>query len=152
MASIDSVIKLAGTWTGTNRLWMMPGDPVRESASTATVTPVAKGGFARIDYTWSFEGKPHEGSLLVGIDKAKGRAIAVFCDSWHMSETFMVCEGDEVGGTISVTGSYAAPPGPDWGWRTVIEPADDAFRLAMYNIEPDGEEALAVETVFSRQP
>jgi len=45
-------------------------------------------------------------------------------------------------------GSYAAPPGPDWGWRTVIEiPDDDSFRMVMYNVSPEGKEELAVNAV-----
>ena len=36
------------------------------------------------------------------------------------------------------------PPRPDWGWRIEIHPAvADGFQLRMYNITPDGEEALA---------
>jgi hypothetical protein len=50
-----------------------------------------------------------------------------------------------------VRGSYAAAPGPDWGWRTVIETAeDDSLRMVMYNLTPDGQEYLAVEAVYRR--
>ena len=64
----------------------------------------------------------------------------------------MPCTGHPTSaGGFSVVGSYAAPPGPDWGWRVTIEPAqDDRFALVMHNITPDGKEHLAVEAAFSR--
>ena len=70
-----------------------------------------------------------------------------------MREEFMVCEGSaEDDGTVSFRGTYAAPPGPDWGWQITIEPkGEDAFRFLMYNITPEGEKELAVEVVYSRQ-
>jgi hypothetical protein len=57
-------------------------------------------------------------------------------------------------GGIDVLGHFPAPPGPDWGWRTVIEASgDDAFRLAMYTIEPEGgEETLGFENRYTRAP
>jgi hypothetical protein len=69
-----------------------------------------------------------------------------------MSDKFMRCSGGDIGnGVVSIKGSYSAPPGPDWGWRTVIEPAGgETFRLVMYNIAPGGGEELAVEAVYSR--
>jgi hypothetical protein len=53
-------------------------------------------------------------------------------------------------GTVRVLGSYAAPPGPDWGWRIEIEPAAGSWTLRMFNITPDGQEVLAVEATLSR--
>ena len=41
----------------------------------------------------------------------------------------MACEGAvEPDWAIAVHGSYAAPPGPDWGWRIFIRPADGTAR------------------------
>jgi hypothetical protein len=50
-------------------------------------------------------------------------------------------------------GHYSDPSGgPDWGWRTTIEQANDnQFTLRHFNVMPDGVEALAVETVFEKQ-
>lgn len=145
---------LAGTWTGTNRLWYPPGEPPSESASNATITPVAQGRFVRLDYTWEYEGAPQDGSLLVGFDSSRTAVTAVWVDSWHMGEVALVCEGAPTSGEeISVLGSYAAPPGPDWGWRTTIQTgAGDTFQLRMYNITPDGMAELAVEAVYQRNP
>jgi hypothetical protein len=51
-------------------------------------------------------------------------------------------------GTITVRGSYPAPPGPDWGWR--IDIAAAPLRITHTNIDADGTEDLAVEGVYSR--
>ena len=48
-------------------------------------------------------------------------------------------------------GNYAAPPDPDWSWRTEIKPRDDAaFELVMYNISPQGEEMIAFQNRYER--
>lgn len=60
--------------------------------------------------------------------------VTVFwADLWHMYNEVMICQG-VVGknGSLLFLGSYAAPPGPDWGWRIGIEPHDpDEFKIIM---------------------
>jgi hypothetical protein len=101
---------------------------------------VAGGRFARIDYAWGDREKPEDGSILFGRDRDRGVVTALWVDSWHMSDKVMACEcPSTVTGSLDVRGSYAAPPGPDWGWRTVVETAEeDALRMLMYNVSPDG--------------
>jgi hypothetical protein len=55
-------------------------------------------------------------------------------------------------GVIDVRGTYAAPPGPDWGWRIQIEAELQAglLVLLMYNVHPDGKEDLAVQATHRR--
>ena len=63
-----------------------------------------------------------------------------------MSNKLLISEGKAARGSVDVSGSYAAPPGPDWGWRTTLGPGpDETLRMVMYNVTPDGEEYLAVE-------
>jgi hypothetical protein len=53
---------------------------------------------------------------------------------------------------VNSLGSYAAPTGPDWGWRIALRAESrDAFTLLMYCITPDGQEALAVEAASARR-
>ena len=141
---------LAGEWAGPNRLWLAPDTPVRESETRATVALAAEGKFLTIRYTWADDGAAQSGLLLVGVE-ADGAATAAWVDSWHMQDKMMVCRGTSRDGAVSVTGSYEAPPGPDWGWRIEILPkADGTFQIVMYNITPDGSAFLAVEATYRR--
>ena len=142
---------LAGNWQGTNQLWFEPDAPVRESAATAVFQLTAQGKFAALHYTWAYDGQPQNGLLLFG---ANGQQVdAAWVDSWHMQDAMMHCTGNiQPDDAISVLGSYAAPPGPDWGWRMTVRPLpNDQFTLTMHNISLEGEEMPAVEVVFSRQ-
>jgi hypothetical protein len=145
---------LTGNWRGTNRLWLSPEEPVRESESTAEITLAAQGKFAVIQYTWADEGQSQDGMLVLGQETQHKLVKAIWIDSWHMNDKFMLCEGAiEPNGTIWVKGSYAAPPDPDWGWQISIElQADDLFRFMMHNISPDNKKMLAVEVTYTRQP
>ncbi len=143
--------ELVGEWTGTNRLWLDPSALARESTTTATVERVA-GGFVSIRTTWEDEGRAHDGLLVVRLADDPGADTMVWVDSFHTGGAFMTfagTAGDD--GRVTARGSYAAPPGPDWGWRIAVEAESaDGFRILMHNITPDGEEAPAVEAVFTR--
>jgi len=152
MNAFAALTGLTGRWRGTYRLIVEPGEPARESQSTAVVAPVAGGRFVRIDYTWGDRDKPEDGSILFGRDRTRGVVTALWVDSWHMSDKVMTCEGPSADAeSLEVRGSYAAPPGPDWGWRTMVETAEeDALRMLMYNVSPDGKEEMAVEASYRR--
>jgi len=152
MSAFDRLSACAGSWRGTNRLQDPHTNAADESPSSLVVNPVLGGRFVRLDYTWAYHGKPQEGSLLVGRDAKPGEVTAHWIDSWHMGDTVMACRGAAVdNGALSVRGSYAAPPGPDWGWRTTITPdGGDALRVVMYNVTPDAQEQLAVEASYTR--
>ena len=154
MIAIDVFRGLGGEWRAINRLWLSPGDPVRECDSHATVRLVGREQFAEIEYTWAFDGKPQEGRIILGQDPGSHAVKAVWFDSWHMRNDFMSCYGGvDPTGVVAIKGAYAAPPGPDWGWEILIEPEqEDTFRLSMYNIPPGGEKEQAVEADFSRVP
>ena len=151
--SIPSALSgLVGIWKATHRLWLHPGNPVRESEATATVALIAHNRFLHIAYTWSDDG-PQDGLLLIGQVDQSGQINASWIDSWHNGDNLMNCVGHLTNdGAFSVKGSYAVPSGPDWGWRIVVKPEAETWRLIMYNITPEGGEHLAVEAVFSRQP
>ena len=116
------------------------------------LTALLGGRFVRLDLRLELPGTPgRKARSLLGRQSDHGRATAHWIDSWHMSDGVMACEGAvDTDGTIDVRGSYAAPPGPDWGWRIVVRPADGpALHIVMYNVTPEGEEALAVEATFA---
>ncbi|MEX2177296.1 MAG: DUF1579 family protein [Gemmatimonadaceae bacterium] len=150
MIALDALAACRGTWAGRNTLQ----DPSRgvsdESAASATVTPVLNGRFVRLDYTWSYKQTPQEGTMLVGFQKGDHTLTLHWADTWHTSDKVMACAGAAASGALTVRGSYAAPPGPDWGWRIDITPGRDALRLVMHNVYPDGKEERAVDTVLHR--
>ena len=150
MSALEGLIACAGTWQGTSTL-QDPHSGMDDTApSTATVTPVLGGRFVRIDYTWSYGGNGQEGSLLVGLQKKAGTATAHWIDSFHNGEKVMACTGSvSDDGTVTVRGSYAAPPGPDWGWLIAITPGE-TLRIVHHNVWPEGKEELAVESSYTR--
>ena len=147
-----SLASLVGDWTGTYRLWLTPDEPVRVSQTTVSIALIAQGQFLSFHYVWADGGVPQDGLLVLGYQALKDLVKAVWVDSWHTGEGFMLFEGSkDSSDAVSIESSYAAPPGPDWGWRTVIEPGDGAtFRMLMYNIPPGENELLAVEAVYQR--
>ena len=153
MSALVEITGLLGKWQGTNNLWLSPEDPVRKSVSDAEIKTTAQDQFTEIRYTWTFEGVTQEGRLILGKEVGTGRVRAAWFDTWHMRDQFMVCEGaSEEKGTVWVAGSYAAPPGPDWGWRITIEQREGSvLNFLMHNISPEGEEMLAVEAKYTRQ-
>jgi len=151
MSGIDAFFKLIGEWQATYSLWLMPGTPAKESLSQAVVSPMLRGKMVCIEYTWTADGEPAEGELFIAWEPENQQVTVVWVDSWHMGHRFLICEGEvRPDGALSVLGHYPAPEGPDWGWRTVIEPGEGSFKMAMYNIMPGGEEMLAVEAVYRR--
>lgn len=141
---------LAGNFTGHNKVWLKPGTEGQFSETTALVVPVVNSKFLRIEYDWAIEGKPQEGSLHIG--QVHEVIHAVWMDSWHNGDVMMVCRGSvDQKGSINVNGKYSAPSGPDWGWRIELTAMESSgFSIRMYNIQPDGDEALAVEALYAR--
>jgi hypothetical protein len=147
---LDALFASEGHWVGKSRLHYPPSGAPDDSSSTVMVAPVAGGRFIRLDYTWAYQKAPQEGSLLIGHESSE--ATAIWIDTWHMGDKAMVCKGSvEAGGQVTVRGSYAAPPGPDWGWRIVIKPDARTLHIVMHNITPKGEEQLAVEADYARK-
>ena len=151
MSTLDGLLACAGTWRGSNILHDPHTNSPQNSPSTMDVTPVLNGTFVRIDYTWRYQDKPQEGSMIVGYQPEAEVVTTHWIDTWHMGTRVMACQGPAgANGEISVLGSYAASPGPDWGWRIVIAPeAGRELRLVMFNVAPDGTEELAVEADYA---
>lgn len=151
---LDALVSCAGAWKGTNILHDPHTKQPEESAATLQIAPILDNRFVRLDYTWSHQEKLQEGSLLIGFDPGTHTISGHWIDTWHMGHAAMICLGPEPeSGTLKLVGSYAAPPGPDWGWRIEITAASgvDALRITMHNIWPDAErEERAVEAVYTR--
>lgn len=143
---------LVGRWQGSNQLWLSPDEPVRQSEGTADVHFGAREAFAIVRYTWADQGQPQDGLLAVRLAPEQSALDGVWIDSWHVGKTFMTLGGeDDRDGGLSLLGSYAAPTGPDWGWRIVISSGGpDELLVRMFNISPEGEVSPAVEARYAR--
>lgn len=148
------LLSVTGDWSGRYKLYFTPEAPIVDCETNATVEKLGDGRFLGIRYDWSYEGKPQEGFMLVGADEKAGVLAVHWIDSFHNGHRVMVQSGKVPAedAEVSALGSYAAPPGPDWGWRTLLEhSSDDELRVLMYNIEPDQPEQVAVEAVYRRR-
>jgi hypothetical protein len=133
---------LANTrWTGTSELWL---DPAGNTALTSdcSIAVVPNG----ITYSWSYEGKTHEGKLVL---KADGSAE--FTDTFHSPAAMACAAVASPWALVDVLGTYAAGDGPRWGWRITVSRRPDAeLVLQMTNITPWGEDGRAVRMICKR--
>lgn len=144
--------QLRGDWSGEKSLWFdSKAPPHAICPCELEVGSEALGKFLALRYRWSFEGQPQAGLLLVGNDNAEERVSAAWVDSFHSSGAVMHCRGEARDNGFLVLGSYAAPPGPDWGWDLALQrlPAG-GLELLMHNIPPGGVPELAVRLLWER--
>lgn len=127
-----------GSFTGPNRLWFMPGTPAHVSAGELVVSA------DRVSLRWVHEGAPQAGELVLSGPAPSCRGA--FTDTFH-AVAGLVLHGHVQGSTVFLYGTYPAGDGsPDWGWRIVLEWCDpEHFSVRMFNVLPNGLEALAVD-------
>lgn len=152
MGDLNKLKAFAGNYKGTNRLHDPHTNRPDDTPSNLNMTSILNGRFIRIDYTWSYQNAPQEGSMLIGFEPDENLVTIHWIDTWHMSNKVLPLKGNaEADGSINLLGSYAAPPDPDWGWRIVIKPNDDrSLKINMFNITPQGDEYPAVESTYNK--
>lgn len=144
--------QFAGNWKGLTRTYFEPGTLADESEWRGTIRPILNGMFMLHEYTGSITGKPLFGTAFYGYNIASGMFEACWTDSFHNGTAMMLSRGVIDTAVFSVLGSYPAPDNsPPWGWRTVIRLLrPDSLSIQMFNITPEGSEALAVDTDYTR--
>jgi len=149
-SSFEKIAACKGHWAGRYVLQDPTNNIADDSESSLSVVTVLFGRFVRMDYDWSYQGKPQEGSILIGRNPKSGEVTAHWIDTWHNGYGAMASTGaDSDGDSLELRGSYPAPPGPDWGWRTVITPGAGSLDVLMYNVWPEGKEEIAAEMRYS---
>lgn len=122
----------------------MPGTPAHLSDGALVVAA------DRVSVRWAHDGSPKKGEILLRGPGPSCRGD--FTESFHAADG-LVLHGNVQGSSVLLFTTYPAGPGlPDWGWRIVLDWCDpDHFSVRMFNVLPDGREALAVDLRAARQ-
>jgi hypothetical protein len=147
--------QFVGEWEGMTRTWLEPDVLTDESPTRGTFRPILGGRFLMHEYEGKVGDDPMVGIAIIGYDLTSQRYQTAWIDSWHMGTGILFSQGprgEQSGLVPNVSGRYPVNDGsPDWGWRTEYDlQAPDRLVITAYNITPEGEEARATETVYTR--
>ncbi|MCH9828519.1 MAG: DUF1579 domain-containing protein [Gammaproteobacteria bacterium] len=147
-----AVHALAGRWRGHTKVWFEPGKIGDESDYEASIKLILGGRFALLEYEGAMLGKPLQGIAIIGYHFDAQAYEMAWIDSAHMGSAIMFASSAAKPAGLSVLGRYGGHDGsPAWGWRTAFERSDEnRLIVSAYNVTPDGEESLAVETDYRR--
>ena len=150
---IETLIGRTGRYRGAKTLYdPNAGGAAVACPATLEVAPLAGGRFAGLRYTWSYPAgdAAQDGFILLG--ENDGGVFGTWIDSWHNGRNQMQLQADPEDASEAplLRGSFAAPPGPDWGWTLAVHAGDRSMRIVMEVVTPEGRAAPAVDALFQR--
>ncbi len=154
MALPDWMAEVVGNWEGESKLhmsWLPAEERIKACRSGLEIRVDPARTHAEWHYTWTEDGNPQQGVMLIA-GSSEGDAISVgWVDSWHQSADVMKLAGTS-GQCIKVRGTYKVEGHPEWGWRIELEAdvAREKVSLKMFNVSPEGEEEWAVAAEYAR--
>jgi hypothetical protein len=144
---------MVGEWSGMAKTWFEPGKLADEAPIKGSTRLIVDGMFLLHEYEGGMTGFPMKGLAVHGYSLGEKRWQTAWVDSAHNGTCIMLSLGaiDASTARPDFLGSYPAPTGPDWGWRTTLElRGKDNLVISHFNITPDGHEAIGVEIDYKR--
>ncbi len=144
--------RLVGGWSGTVKTWFEADQLAGEGSVRGRIRSALGGRFVIHEYEAQCLGETENGVAIHGYHLDRHCYESAWIDSFHTGTQIMVSHGVPRAALHSVTGSYGGESDDEaWGWRTEIElKPTDRLLIQMFNITPQGEDALAVEFDYRR--
>jgi hypothetical protein len=144
---------LAGSWTGTVKMWMEPGKPPLEEACSAERKLIMGGRFLHEEVKSRFMGQPFTGLGLTGYDNLKKKYTSIWVD--NMGTGISTAEGtaDSGGKVLTFIREEIDPvSGKKFKNKDVIRiVGDDKNSMEAFRLDADGKETKMMEINLTRK-